>query len=258
MSHRAIVRRVAIVCALVLPAASSSGAAAEASGGGGAPSGEVGADLDVELAEARARVEAFFGQPFARPFEVRVFPDRRALDAHWRETWQVPDLQSECWMVASGTGSELALLAPAAWKTEACEHDAADAGHLRRLLAHELTHVFHGQHNPRPDFDGLDAIAWFAEGLAVHVSGQLDAGELASPREAVERGLAPAELATAWSGKYRYGVCGSLVRFVDSRLGRAKLLGLLAATSEGELLAAIGLDEGELLEAWRRSVVAAP
>src|SRR5213593_2069932 len=49
-------------------------------------------------------VESFFGRPFARPFDVRVFPDRASMDRWWRAAWHVPDLHTECWMVASGTG----------------------------------------------------------------------------------------------------------------------------------------------------------
>jgi len=191
-----------------------------------APDGAVaGADeLRGEIVAARERVESFFGQPFRRAFEVLVLPDRAALDAHWRTAWKLPDFRSECWMVASGSAAELALLSPAAWAKEACEHDAADRAHRAALLAHELVHVFHAQYNPHPDMEGLEGIAWFVEGLAVHGSGQLDDGHLASPREAIERGLAPARLADAWSGRYRYGVSGSLVRWIDRQIGRRRLV----------------------------------
>ena len=58
-------------------------------------------------------------------------------------------------------------------------------------------------------------------------------------------------LAAAWTGKYRYGVSGSLVRFVDRRVGRPGLFAMLGATSDAELLARLGLSEAELLVAWR-------
>src|SRR6516165_2607432 len=77
-------------------------------------------------------------------------------------------------MVASGVADRMVILSPRVWKTQAAEHDPADAEHLRDLIAHELVHVYHGQHNPRPDFDGMDDSGWFVEGLAVYVSGQLE------------------------------------------------------------------------------------
>ena len=63
-------------------------------------------------------------------------------------------------------------------------------------------------------------------------------------------GRAPEQLESAWSGRYRYGVSGSLVEFLDAKLGREGLFALLAATEEEELLAPTGLSEAELLAAW--------
>ena len=158
---------------------------------GGVPEGSSAIDaIAVGLMLGRNRVEAFFGQPLPRDFQVWVFATRAELDAHWRTAWKMPDLETECWMVASGTASELAILSPDAWAKEACEHDPATDAHLNGLLAHELAHVYHAQHNPKPDFDGLDAIAWFAEGLAVYVSGQLEEGHQATALEAIQKGLA--------------------------------------------------------------------
>jgi hypothetical protein len=161
-------------------------------------------------------------------------------------------------MVASGVAARLELLSPRVWRTEACEHDPDDARHVRELVAHELVHVYHGQHNPSPDFAEVTGIDWFVEGLATHASGQLASGELASAREALENGAGPGALADAWKGKYRYGVSGSLVAFVEHELGREALVGLLDATTGEELLARIGRSEAELLDGWRTWVLGSP
>jgi len=212
--------------------------------------------LEPVLAEGVRTVERFFGAPFAEPFVVTVHPERASFDLTLPPEWGIG--KSECWMVASGVAAGLQLLSPRAWKAEACEHDAANARHVRDLIAHELVHVFHGQHNPSPDFVAVTGIDWFVEGLATYASGQLAAGDVAPAREALERGTGPKELATAWSGKYRYGVSGSLVAFLDLELGRARLVELLDATSAEELLPRIGMDEPELLERWRAWVLGAP
>jgi hypothetical protein len=214
------------------------------------------AELEPLLASAVARVEAWFGAPFAQPFTVTVFPHRADFDAAFPPEWGLA--RTECWMVASGVADRLMLLSPRAWSAEACEHDATDTAELERLLAHELAHVYHGQHNPSPDFVDTTGIDWFAEGLAVVVSGQLMSGQLASAREALEQGKGPTTLAHAWSGKYRYGVAGSLVARVERELGRARVLEMLAATSGDELLALTGSSEQELLERWRADVLAQP
>lgn len=210
------------------------------------------AELEPLLVSAVARVEAWFGAPFAQPFTVTVFPHRADFDAAFPPEWGLE--RTECWMVASGVADRLMLLSPRAWASEACEHDATDTAELERLLAHELAHVYHGQHNPSPDFVDTSGIDWFAEGLAVVVSGQLDSGQLASAREALERGQAPTSLARAWTGKYRYGVSGSLVAFVEHELGRARVIELLGASTGDELLELVGLDEQELLARWRASL----
>jgi len=209
-------------------------------------------ELEPLLASAVARVEAWFGAPFAQPFTVTVFPHRADFDAAFPPEWGLE--RTECWMVASGVADRLMLLSPRAWASEACEHDPADTAELERLLAHELAHVYHGQHNPSPDFVDTNGIDWFAEGLAVVVSGQLDSGQLASAREALERGQAPTSLARAWTGKYRYGVSGSLVAFVERELGRARVIELCGASTGDELLELVGLDEQELLARWRASL----
>lgn len=103
---------------------------------------------------------------------------------------------------------------------EACEHDAAE-----------------GQHDPTRDFDGADEVGWFAEGLAVVVAGQLDRGRMSDPREAVRAGAVPVRLADAWSGRYRYGVSGSLVRYIDGMRGRDAVRDRLAVTTQAQLLA---------------------
>ena len=108
--------------------------------------------------------------------------------------------------------------------------------------------------NSTKDFTGAEELAWFIEGLAVFVSGQLEEGHIAPAREALELDLAPESLANAWSGKYRYGVCGSLARYLDVTCGRARLREMLACTSQEELLEVAGLQEQELLERWKESV----
>lgn len=209
------------------------------------------AHLKEYLGNGRRTVQDFFERDYPDSFVVRVFPDRATMTAYWRSEWGIPDLETECWMVASGTASALSLLSPRAWKTDACEHDADDTVRTQMLITHEMVHTFHGQFNPRPEFDGLDSIGWFLEGLAVYASGQLDGPYLASAHEADSLGQLPDQLEDAWSGKYRYGVSGSIVAFIDSKYGRATLLKLLPATSESQILQRLGTTEEILLHDWR-------
>ena len=130
----------------------------------------------------------------------------------------------------------------------------ADQHRGRDLVVHELVHVYHGQYNPTRDFTGAETVGWFAEGLATYASGQLDRGHRERAEEAVATGQVPTELVNAWSGPYRYGVCGSIVEYIDRTYGRDALVELLAVTSEEELLGVLDTTAGSLLGAWRASV----
>lgn len=215
---------------------------------------ETAAALRPRLETGRRAVETYFGAPFAEPIAVTLAPDRAAFTAVLRAEWGVPETQ--CWMVGTGVADFLVILSPRDWAAEACEHDASDTQHVQDIVTHELTHVYHGQHNPTRDFDGADEVGWFAEGLAVVVAGQLDRGRMSDPREAVRAGAVPARLADAWSGRYRYGVSGSLVRYIDATWGRDAVRDLLAVTTQAQLLARIGVTEQELLDRWKAWVAA--
>ena len=201
-----------------------------------------------------ARVESFFGAKFPRPFELIVAPDRAAFDAALPAEWGIAPTQ--CWMVACGVAEHLWILSPSVWREQACEHDPADAEHVRGIVAHELVHVFHGQANPSGDFSAVEGLDWFVEGLAVYASGQLEARHMLSASDALKAGAAPEHLADAWKGKYRYGVSGSIVRCLDRRVGRAVINKMLAATTQAEALSLAGMSEDELLSVWRASVLA--
>ena len=171
------------------------------------------ATIEADAAVARAQIELFFGQPFADPVEILIAGNRAQFDAAVPAAWGIAP--SQCWMVGVGVADNLYLLSPSAWASDACEHNAGDAQHVQDIVTHELAHAFHGQHNPTRDFTGADEVGWFVEGLAVYVAGQLDRGRLSNPAEAIAAGAAPASLADAWSGRYRYGVSGSMVQYID-------------------------------------------
>jgi hypothetical protein len=209
--------------------------------------------LENHLRSGQKRVEQFFGHPFKKSFSAEIFPSRVFFDRYFKQRWQLP--KTESWMVALGVADKLAVLSPRVWKTEASEHDPKDETHFRELVAHELVHVYHGQNNPTGDFDGMDDLGWFVEGLAVYVSGQLEHGHQHAARDAIATGKAPTRLAEAWSGKYRYGVSGSMVHFIDNRYGRQVVGKLLPETKPDRVLHILNLSEKEFLQAWREFVV---
>lgn len=203
---------------------------------------------------AYAGVEGFFGEKFKQKFDIYLHPERAAMDRQWQADWQAPDFKSECWMVASGVGEKLDLLSPRQWATEACEHRWDQKTATQRLLTHEMVHVFHGQRNVSPDFSDTDRIDWFVEGLATYASGQCDSTRMAEVKKAVSAGKIPPGLDQFWTGKLKYGLSGSVVMYLDQRLGRAKLLECLTCNKKDDLMAHLGLSEAALLDGWKKFV----
>jgi len=197
-------------------------------------------------------VKVFFDAAYTRSFDVIVHHNRASLDSAWQINWKLPDFKSECWMVASGTASRLDMLAPKVWDLESCEHKYADQEKTQQLITHELVHVFHGQHNPDPEFENVEGVDWLVEGLAVYVSGQCDSLQILEIKSAVSLKKAPQSLDKFWTGKLKYGLSGSLVMYIDKKIGREELKKLLPLTKKSQVLEALGTDEKTLLAGWEK------
>lgn len=201
-------------------------------------------------------IEAFFGLPFMKEFKVFVHPHRSSLDSAWQNDWNMPEFRSECWMVASGIASKLDILSPKQWDSEACEHTYDDSEKTKKLVAHELVHVYHGQRNASPDFSSVSGIDWFVEGLAVYASGQLDSLRMAEVRTAINDSRIPDSLAGFWSGKLKYGLSGSAVKYIDTRYGRTALRDLLPLRNVSEVLRSLGTTEEDFLREFEAAAEA--
>jgi hypothetical protein len=213
------------------------------------PSDPTRAEIAQMAVQGRRDVEGFFKARFPESIHMKVAPSRADFDKAMLASWGMG--KTECWMVGVGVADFLVLLSPSAWKAEACDHNPNDTAEIQRIITHELVHVFHGQHNPTRDFTGADEIGWFAEGLAVLASGQLDGQKLSRTVDAVRAGEVPKSLSETWSGKHRYGRAGSLVQYLDVKYGRDTLIALLPVVKQSDLLARLGVTEQQLLQNWQ-------
>jgi len=73
-------------------------------------------------------------------------------------------------------------------------------------------------------------------------------------KAALRAGRGPKSLARAWSGRYKYGVSGSLVRFIETTRGRATIDRLLRVGTNAAAMATLGTTEGAFLSAWRKEI----
>lgn len=196
-------------------------------------------------------VQSFFNTPFQKKFDIYVHPYRKSLDSQWQKDWKMPDFKSECWMVASGIAFKMDLLSPRVWHKEACEHNYKDIIETQRIITHELFHVFHGQLNTSPDFSNTENIDWFVEGFATYASGQCGSKRIAEIKKALADSELPKTLNEFWTGRYRYGLSGSVVMFIDKKYGRNKLKELLNFNKKEELFNYLKTDETTLLNEWK-------
>jgi hypothetical protein len=63
-------------------------------------------------------------------------------------------------------------------------------------------------------------------------------------------GYAPTSLESILTGEGGYAAVASIVAYIDSTYGRAKLRGLVRATSTAEALSMLSVSEDALLEGW--------
>ncbi len=173
-------------------------------------------------------ISKFFNKPFKTKIDIYIFPDRSSLDKEWQIVFKDTGFRSQCWMVASGVGTRLDIVSPSIWAKENCEHDGNNKKEVQEIITHELTHVFHGQYNSKSDFEGMDNLGWL--------------------------GKLPVKLENIWSGKAKYGLAGSLVKYIDVTYGRKTVIELLAITDQAEALISLKLSEGELLTNWENYI----
>ena len=199
-------------------------------------------------------LEGFFNKGFKKGFDVYIFSARDSLDKQWQKDWNMPNFKSQCWMVASGIAHRLDILSPRIWKSQACEHDNKDTIATNKLIIHELVHVFHGQNNPSPTFENIENIDWFVEGIAVYVSRQLSDGRYKRMKKYILEEGGPSKLADIWKGEHKYGLAGSIVKFIDKKYGRDILIKLISFTKATEILTILNISEEELIREWKQSL----
>jgi hypothetical protein len=198
-------------------------------------------------------VKEFFSGPYKKQFKVFIHPDRMSLDSTWQKDFKLPGFKSECWMVASGDAEKLDMISPKQWDKLSCEHTYSETVHTQQLITHELVHVYHAQCGV--DFNNVEGLDWFVEGLATYASGQCDTSRIAEVKKAITNNKIPKTLDDFWTGKIKYGLSGSVVMYIDHKYGRAKLKELLVVNKKPEVLSLLKTTETELLDNWKKYIL---
>lgn len=210
-------------------------------------------DISNFSIKGKSKIQEFFGKQFKDSIAIYIHSNRAELDKIWQSDWNYPEFKSECWMVASGIAKKVDILSPNQWEKEACEHSYSDKNATFLLVTHELIHSYHGQVNKSPDFSDVEGIDWFVEGLAVYASGQLTPDRKSPIKQFIENNKSPKKLDDFWKGKYKYGLSGSMVQFIDQTYGRQNIIELLPMNNIKDILSHLKISESELIENWENS-----
>ncbi|MBN1301868.1 MAG: hypothetical protein JW995_11695 [Melioribacteraceae bacterium] len=197
----------------------------------------------------------YFNRQFLTKFDVYIHPNRASLDLEWSANWNIPGFKSQCWMVGSGVADQFDLLSPLAWNKEACEHNPNDITEIQRLITHEMMHVYHGQINLDHFFGNMQPMAWFIEGVAILVAGQLNEDRMQEVIKIINEDRYPRSLVKFWEGNARYALSGSVVKYILDKYGKDILLSLLEVQSNDELLAELDLTEQDLIKKWTQHFI---
>lgn len=197
-------------------------------------------------------VKSFFNSSYKNDFSVFIHPSRQSLDSTWQIDWNMPTFKSECWMVASGVATRLDMISPKLWDEQSCEHIYSETTKTQQLITHELVHIYHGQQNISPDFSDVEGIDWFVEGLATYASGQCDSSIINRVKKAIAENKIPNSLDDFWTGSLKYGLSGSVVKYIDYKYGREQLKKLLPFNKKTVLLLALNTTEIDLITDWKK------
>lgn len=196
------------------------------------------------------RTEQTFEIPYRSRFEIVVYPNRSSMVDRWRQAWNQPGFQSQCWMVAAGWSAELSVLSPRVWASDACGHDGMSSEHVSLIVSHELVHVLHAQVNTA--YGTLQTNApWLAEGLAVYVSGQWVREYGDAARQAARAGNLSGSFQAIWSTSNGYALSGATIAYIADSRAFSVVQELLTVQSWAAALALLGVSEADLIAAVR-------
>ena len=193
----------------------------------------------------------FFGLEDNLPtFNVFLAPSRAEYDRFVIHLTPTPTRKER---VAQPQGPDLYLLSPLAYPRDAdCfvypPEGVYDKEEYRRIVFHETVHMLDESVSPKGAMEVRPL--WWAEGLAVWVSGQHEEKELLRRlSEALK--APPLPDPERLEGGLAYVLGWTLVRYIEERCGRGKLRDIMLNTSDPDILGLAGLASSAEIAKWK-------
>ena len=149
--------------------------------------------------------------------------------------------------IAQPQRREMVFLSPSAYK----EHSTFtyNESDYKRLVVHELTHVF--EEHLSPDIEATPG--WWGEGLAAYLSGQWKHEEAyyRPVNEGIKSNEIPSFEDIKENYKFWYDWAWTIIMFIEESFGREMINWIVRECADDNPLIFTGLSESELEEEWR-------
>jgi hypothetical protein len=90
--------------------------------------------------------------------------------------------------------------------------------------------------------------------LATFASRQCDTSRISEVKKVISENKIPKGLDNFWTGNIKYGLCGSVVKYIDYKYGRKKLKQLLPLNKKSTILSVLKTTKTELLNGWQKYI----
>ncbi|MFU8796546.1 MAG: hypothetical protein ACNA7X_04550, partial [Dehalococcoidia bacterium] len=185
------------------------------------------------------------------PIRAILVPSRREYDRLVVDLLGVDiEVPSNPGRVAQPQRTDIVFLSPSAYRQHSTY--SYDADEYRRLVFHELVHVF--EEHLSPDIEA--APRWWSEGLAAYLSGQWRCADRFRFRQPVLEGItlghvpriseieADVQLCYAWGW--------TLVMFIEKAYSRDTVVRIVRECDDGDVLSTLGEDPHAFEKGWQR------
>lgn len=204
------------------------------------------------LTEAHAFLKEYFGlnEPSLRRIRAVLVPCRGEYDRLVVGLLGVDiEVPSNPGRVAQPQRTDIVFLSPSAYGQHSTLRYNADE--YRRLVVHELVHVF--EEHLAPDIEANQR--WWSEGLAAYLSGQWRHEDQFQFRQPVMEGIrlrcfpgindiqTDVELCYAWGW--------TIVMFIEDTYGKDAIVKIVNECDDGDVLATIGEDPDAFEKRWQ-------
>lgn len=210
-------------------------------------------DTFAVLSEAYASLKEYFlmGEPSPTTIRAILVPTRSEYDRLVVELLGIDiEVPSNPGRVAQPQKTDIVFLSPSAYHQHSTY--SYDAAEYRRLVVHELVHVF--EEHLSPDIEA--APRWWSEGLAAYLSGQwrhADQFRFRQPvLDGIELGRVPSISEIQADVQLCYAWGWTIIMFIEKVYGSDTVARIVKECRDGDVLATLGEDPRVFEKEWQR------